>query len=234
MAKAGKKHKPSKAASSNKQAIDDVYFRRWRNLFGSERARQHLEDLLRSRPSWHVSASGEVTRADPFWPRATLSEEINAEGVDCLAVHYTAPVHGPDYSQYNGRFFLRTVDIIEYEEHWSGNNVDSDYSPTEQFEREIEGRPRTSPRLYPTAPIPAPKKKRRKAKQPSRAGRPPAPPSTAPAPAVSEPSNSDADGRPTAINPSTVRKRRQSIKETRVIKVLRELDGEGRLPRDRL
>jgi hypothetical protein len=70
-----------------------------------------------------------------------------------------------------------------------------------------------------------------------------APPSTAAASAVSEIATQDvsheaqgidADGRPTA-NPSTVttvRKPRQSYKETRVIEVLRDLDGEGRLPYD--
>jgi hypothetical protein len=141
----------------NCQAIDDVYFRRWRDLFGSERALQHLEDTLRSRPSWLFSARGEVTRVDPgFWLSTTLSEEINAEGIDCLAVHYTAPVHGPNYSRYNGRFFLRTVDIIEYEERWSGNNVTSDYSPVEKFEQEEGLRPRTPPRRYPAAVAPPP------------------------------------------------------------------------------
>src|SRR5262249_46201796 len=88
---------------------------------------------------------------------ATLSVEINAEGVDCLAVRYTAPVHGADYSQYKGRFFVRTVDIIEYEERWSGNNVISDYDPIAEFERELEGRPRTPQRLLPTTAAPPPR-----------------------------------------------------------------------------
>ena len=159
--------KNPKAIPPNCQVIDDVFFRRWRNLFGSERALQHLEDLLRSKPSWHVSASGEVTPGDPgFWQRATLSVGIDVEGVDCLAVHYTGYVHDPDYSQYDdGRWFLRTVDIIECEERLGGsNNVLSDYDPIAEFEREIEGRPRTPQRLAPTTPPPpskepAPKKK---------------------------------------------------------------------------
>jgi len=158
--------KNPKAIPPNCQVIDDVFFRRWRNLFGSERALQHLEDLLRSKPSWHVSASGKVTHVDPgYWQRATLSVKTDADGVDRLAVRYTPYVHDPDYSQYNGRFFLRTVDIIECEERLGGsNNVLSDYDPIAEFEREIEGRPRTPQRLAPTTPPPpskepAPKKK---------------------------------------------------------------------------
>jgi hypothetical protein len=168
----------------NCQAIDDVFFRRWRDLFGSERALQHLEDTLRSKPSWHVSASGKVTRADHpgFWERVTLHVEITAEGVDCLAVHHDPYVHEPDYRTLfgvkPGRFFLRTSDVIECEERLGGgNNVPSDYDPIEEFEREIEGRPRTPQRLFsPTAaPLPAPTKeptplaakaKSRKPKQP--------------------------------------------------------------------
>jgi hypothetical protein len=221
-----RRKKNPKAIPPNCQAINDVFFRRWRDLFGSERAEEHLEDLLRSKPSWHVSARGKATLVDlRFWQRATLSEEINAEGVDCLAVHYTPPVHGPNYSRYRGRFFLRTVDIIEYEERFaSGNNfVISDYSPVEKFEQEEGLRP---PRLAPAAPPPlqpapkaAPKKKRRKAKQPSRAGRPAAP-------AVSEVAIQDVSREAPA---TPTRKKRQSIKETRVLEELRKLDGECRV-----
>ena len=122
---------------------------------------QHLEDLLRSKPSWHVSASGKVTHVDPgYWQRATLSVKTDADGVDRLAVRYTPYVHDPDYSQYNGRFFLRTVDIIECEERLGGsNNVLSNYDPIAEFEREEGLRPRSP------APISVPKKKRRKARQ---------------------------------------------------------------------
>src|SRR5262245_48943812 len=100
--------KNPKAIPPNCQVIDDVFFRRWRNLFGSERALRHLEDLLRSKPSWHVSTSGKVTRVDPgFSLRTTLSEETDADGVDHLAVHYRPYVHEPNYSQYkNGHFLL--------------------------------------------------------------------------------------------------------------------------------
>jgi hypothetical protein len=155
----GSRSSPSKIGPPDSQSIEDVFFQRWRDIFGSERALQHLEDFLRSRPSWHVSASGEVTPGDPgFWQRATLSVGIDVEGVDCLAVHYTGYVHDPDYSQYDdGRWFLRTVDIIEYEERLaSGNNVISDYDPVAEFEREIEGRPRAPPRLSPTTAAPPP------------------------------------------------------------------------------
>jgi hypothetical protein len=194
-----------KIGPPNWQTIDDIFFRRWRDLFGSERAVEHLEDTLRSRPSWHVSASGKVTRVDPgFWPRAKLSEEINAEGVDCLAVRYTPYVHDPDYSQYDGRFFLRTVDIIGYEERFaSGNNVTLDYSPIEEFEREIAGRPRTSPRLYLTT--------------------------AAPPPAVVE---QDAPAR--KPRPPTASKKPKETLETRLVSIMKDigLKKSGLLPRE--
>jgi hypothetical protein len=73
-----RRKKNPKADLSDLQAIEHVFFRQWRGLFGSERALQHLEDFLRSRPSWHVSASGEVTRVDPeFWQGVALSVEVN-------------------------------------------------------------------------------------------------------------------------------------------------------------
>jgi hypothetical protein len=151
----GSRNNPSKVLS-NFQAIDVVYFQRWRNLFGSERAVEHLEDLLRSKPSWHVSASGKVTRVDlGFWVRTTLSEETRDDGVDCLAVYYRPAAHDPKkYSRYNGRFFLRPIDINECEERLGrGNN--SDFSPIEKFEQEEGLRPRTPPRLYSAAaPLP--------------------------------------------------------------------------------
>jgi hypothetical protein len=57
-----------------------------------------------------------------------------------------------------------------------GSNVISDYDPIAEFEREIGGRLSTPQRVAAPPPskkpTPAPKKKRRKAKQPSRAGRP--------------------------------------------------------------
>jgi len=241
-----RRKKNPKAVPPNCQIIDDVFFQRWRGLFGGERGLQHLEDLLRSRPSWHVSTSGKVTRADPFWLRTTLSEETDNNGVDRLAVDYRPYVHEPDYSRYKkGRFLLRTIDIIEWEDRLtSGNNVKSDYSPIAKFEEEEGLRP---PRLAPTMPPPAPpskklpstsapKKKRRKAKQITPML------STAAAPAVSEVATQDvfreaqgvdgADGRPTTSNPSTVttvRKPRQSIKEKRVLEVLRDLDNECRV-----
>jgi hypothetical protein len=173
MAPANRQHKPKPAKRTSRRRtsqqsgrgslppncrpIEDVFFRQWRDLFGSERALQHLEDLLRSRPSWH-SARGKVTFLDVdlgFWQRVTLSVKINAKGVDCLKVNYARPyVHEPDYSYFlrDGRFFLRTVDVIEREERLTrGNNVISDYDLIEEFEREREGRPRTPPRLYPVA-----------------------------------------------------------------------------------
>jgi|SRR6516164_7680430 len=102
-----RRKKTPKAIPPNCQVIDDIFFQRWRGLFGSERGRQYLEDLLHSRPSWHVSASGKVTRVDSgFWPRTTLSEETDDDGADHLAHHYRPYVHETGlFSIQEGTFF---------------------------------------------------------------------------------------------------------------------------------
>jgi hypothetical protein len=231
MAKAGRKltpkrtsRRPSKTEPSPWLSLEEV-FQRWRTRFGSsEDATDELEDFLRhrgTRSAKHkVDASGEEIPGTNGWVdtefwRDRLSVVPDADGVaDHLAVDYTdyADIYLPDG---HWEFYVRALDVERWERLWGGNNVSSDYDPIAEFEREIEGRPRTPLRLYPmtAAPTSAPKKKRRKAKQPSRAGHPAAPPSTAAAPVVSEVATQDvppevqgvepfktgAGGRPSAI-----------------------------------
>jgi hypothetical protein len=244
MAKAGKKHtptnNPSKAGSSYWMLLKDAYPQLCK-YFEPDEAVQRLL-LMPIKKRYVKSGRERILSAAEI----DLSVEIDATtGAGYLKIHDGEYFH-PSVKPKPAEFLVPVAAVAREQQLGSGNNVASDYSPVEKFEQEEGLRPRTPPRLTPTAPTPTPKKKRRKAKQPSRAA---ALPSTAPAPAVSEvatqdvpreaqgidPSNTGADGRPTAINPSTVstvRKRRQSIKETRVIEVLRELDNECRVRDD--
>ena len=235
MAKAGKNNNPSKAGSSNWLSLEDV-FQRWCDRLGSSTdAKDELEALLCDRET--RSAKQRVKRSgkeipgtssfadDPeFWRDRLLLEPDADGGPDRLMVDYTdaADIYLPAG---HWEFYVRALDVERWEKRLgSGNNVISDYSPIQLFEQEMEGQPRTPPRLYPMTA---------------------APPSTAAEPAVSEVATQDvsrgaqgvdgADGRPTTINSSTVtadRKRRQSIKETRVLEVLRDLDSKCRVQDD--
>jgi hypothetical protein len=111
----------------------------------------------------------------------SVSVEIDpATGADTLEIRDTRYFH-PTEIEHDGpaEFYARstdTKDIERMEFLESDNNVISDYGdydPVEKYEQEVGLRPKTPLRLIPTAPPPPPKKKRRKAKQPSRAGRPP-------------------------------------------------------------
>ena len=243
MAKAGKKHtnNPSKAEPSPWLLLTDAYDRLHTKFEPSETVQRLSSMPVKKR---YVNSGRErilsVEEIDLSW-------RIDATtGADCLEIHDTEYFH-PSVEPEPAEFLVPVAAVArDLEQLGHGNNVTSDYDPIAEYEREVEGRPRTPPRLTPTAPTPAPKKKRREAKRPYRAA---APPSTADAPAVSEvtqdvpraaqgvdPLNAGSNGRPTDISPSTVptvhKRPRQSIKETRVLKVLRELDGKCRIQDD--
>jgi hypothetical protein len=150
----GSQNNPSKVKPSNWLSLEDAFQRLRDRLGSSEDAKDELNALLRSRPSAkrQVSASGEETPSfvdTEFWQNeATLSVVIDADGVDHIAVHYT------DYSLSDGHaeFFVRTADIERAERLY----------PTIAASLPVPGKERK----------PAPKKKRRKAKQASGAGAP--------------------------------------------------------------
>ena len=152
MAKAGKKHKPSKAASSKRLSLEDA-FQRWRVLGSSELAKGDLEALLSSvfsleRRVYSDYSNGKktwetwgVSRPDFWKDMAYLWVERDVSGVDHIRVHY------PD-SYYP--VSVKRVDFFVW---------------ADDFERESE-------RLYPTIATlpPAPGKEPAPTKAPKPAG----------------------------------------------------------------
>jgi hypothetical protein len=147
-------------------------------------ASQRLTALARHWPAMRVMKRYVKSKRWEILPLEAIGVSVGidaATGADFLDIHDPRYFH-PAEIEYDGppEFFMRSVDTeraraadVERAELLGNDNkvmVESDYSPIAKFEQE-EGL-RTPPRLTPMAPTPTPKKKRRKAKQPSRVGRP--------------------------------------------------------------
>jgi hypothetical protein len=187
-------------------------FQRMRDRLGSSKdAKNELEALLRDpdtrSANSYVDASGKETLSllnAEFWrDTARLEVDTDADGVDHIRVDYPRYVHLSDGP---AEFFVRADDVERWERPYSMTappRPPASHAPDQQQSRPTE-----------------------------------APPSTAAAPAVSVtqdvsreaqgvvPSNTGAD------EVTTVRNKRRSIKESRVIEVLHELDRVSRVPDD--
>jgi hypothetical protein len=203
-----RKKNPSKAVSSNWIRLEDAYQQLRESGLEPNEVVQRLTALLcqwPSMPSWirlrRKNSDGKERVPVEDWQNELLILTVEFDDVagnDCLGIRYTGYSH-PSLSDRSGgpaEILVRATDVerevrrIERGEHlWGGNNVISDYSPIEELQRETAGRPRTPQRLAPTiaAPTSAPKKKRRKVKQPSRAGRPPPRPPASQTASVQQP-----------------------------------------------
>jgi hypothetical protein len=143
----------SQAGSSNWLLLKDAYLRLREYLEPNEAVQR-----LTAMPAKKRYVNSGRERILPV-EEIGLSVGIDATtGADYLEIDDTEYFH-PSVVSEPAEFLVPVVNVErELERLESGNNVISDYDPIAEFEREIEGRPRTPPRLPPTtaAPPPAP------------------------------------------------------------------------------
>jgi hypothetical protein len=140
---------PSKTGPPNWLLLKDAYLR-LRKYLEPDEAVQRLTAMPVIKKRYVNSGSERILSVGEIG----LSWAIDATtGADFLEIDDTEYFH-PSVEPEPVEFLVRELDVGELERLESGSNVISDYDPIAEFEREKEGRPRTSPRLPPTTAAP--------------------------------------------------------------------------------